>query len=123
MSYIQFYDLTIYSKAISGLKEFYINLGLPIVHEKEGDLVVFLIGNVEFAIHKTSNGNSEKPHPVSLSFVVDEFDKLVEELNSKSVSFDGPKLIHAGFHGIELRDPDGNYVNLFKAKQAFNKKM
>lgn len=116
MEKIALYDITIFSSNITELKKFYCQFNLPIVHEKESALVVFLVGNIEFAIHKVLDEYDKSSNPISLSFIAEDFMKTLKILEKNNIDFEGPKLVHAGFEGVKLRDPDGNYINIFKSR-------
>ncbi len=83
-------------------KKFYHDvLGLDVDHEEDG-LAVFNSGWPGLEI-----GCSEYPDRVHISFIVDDVDKLAEELRAKGVDCVGPGDVHLGKRAIALADPDG----------------
>jgi catechol 2,3-dioxygenase-like lactoylglutathione lyase family enzyme len=83
-------------------KFYHDTLGLDLHHEEDG-LSVFNSGWPGVEIGACSG----YPDRVHISFIVDDVNKLAEELRSKGIKFGGPGDIHLGKRAIVLMDPDG----------------
>jgi catechol 2,3-dioxygenase-like lactoylglutathione lyase family enzyme len=99
---MKLHEVGLLSKDPKASKKFYHDvLGLHVDHEEDG-LSVFNGGWPGLEI-----GCSEYPDRILLSFIVDDVDKLAEELRAKEVKFVGPGDIHLDKRAIALTDPDG----------------
>jgi len=99
---MKLHEIGLLAKDPNASKKFYHNvLGLHVDHEEDG-LSAFNRGWPGLEI-----GCSEYPDRVHLSFIVDDVDKLAEELRAKGVKFVGPEDIHLEKRAIALTDPDG----------------
>jgi len=99
---MKLHEIGLMAKDPAASKRFYHDiLGLDVDHEEDG-LSVFNAGWPGLEI-----GCSEYPDRVHLSFIVEDVDKLAEELRKKGVRFGGPGEIHLGKRAIVLLDPDG----------------
>ncbi len=94
-------------------KFYHDTLGLDLHHEEDG-LSVFDGGWPGIEIGACSG----YPDRVHLSFIVDDVDKLAEELRAKGVKFGGPGETHLGKRAIVLRDPDGLRVLIQSPTEA-----
>ena len=77
-------------------------LGLRLDHDEPG-LAVFDGGWPGLEIGACSG----YPDRVHISFIVDDVDRLANDLRARAVEFEGPADIHLGKRGIMLTDPDG----------------
>ncbi len=99
---MRLHEIGLLAKDPEASRKFYHDiLGLQVDHEEDG-LSVFNSGWPGLEI-----GCSEYPDRVHLSFIVDDVDKLAEELRKKGVKFVGPGDIHLAKRAIALMDPDG----------------
>ena len=109
------YDITIISKDVAASKKFYGAIGLPIVHEKGNDLVVYTFGNLDLAIHKETD-ELKAGGSTAISVIVKDVALVEKALKKNKIDYDGPKGIHAGFSGLEAKGPDGTRVYILQQK-------
>ena len=88
-------------------------LGLRLDHDEEG-LSVFDSGWPGLEIGACS-GYSDRVH---ISFIVEDVDKIADDLRAKGVKFAGPTDIHLGKRTIMLKDPDGLRVQIQSPTEA-----
>jgi catechol 2,3-dioxygenase-like lactoylglutathione lyase family enzyme len=109
---MRIFDLTIYTTKFEEIKSFYSRLGFEVVHENPNGLVVYGLGGAELAFHKSEKDTSG----LSISVISENFDSLMERLEEEGVVVGEERPIHAGFTGIEISDPQGNTVYVFRDK-------
>jgi len=100
---MKLHEIGLFAKDPKASKEFYHDiLGLELHHHEPG-LSVFDSGWPGLELGACSG----YPDRVHISFVVDDVDKLAEQLRGRGIDFKGPADIHLDKRGIMLRDPDG----------------
>jgi catechol 2,3-dioxygenase-like lactoylglutathione lyase family enzyme len=111
---MKLHEIGLFAKDPKASKKFYHDtLGLRLDHEEDG-LSVFDGGWPGVEIGACSG----YPDRVHISFIVDDVDKLAEELRDKGIEFAGPADIHLGKRGIMLTDPDGLRVLIQSPTEA-----
>ena len=109
---MRIFDLTIYTTKFEAIKSFYSRLGFNVVHEIPKNLVVYDLGSIELAFHTAEKDTTG----LSISVISDDLDSLIETLKEDGVEVGKERPIHANFTGIELSDPQGNVVYVFRDK-------
>ncbi len=105
---MKLHEIGLFATDPTASKEFYHDaLGLRVDHEEDG-LSVFDSGWPGVEIGACSG----YPDRVHISFIVDDVDKLAEELRARGIKFAGPAEVHLGKRGIMLADPDGLRVSI-----------
>jgi predicted enzyme related to lactoylglutathione lyase len=107
---MRIFDLTIYTTKFEEIKSFYSQLGFEVVHENPDGLVVYGLGGAELAFHKSEKDTSG----LSISVISEDLDSLIERLEAEGVVVGKECPIHAGFTGVEISDPQGNVLNVFR---------
>jgi catechol 2,3-dioxygenase-like lactoylglutathione lyase family enzyme len=107
---MRIFDLTIYTTKFEAIKSFYSRLGFEVVHENPNGLVVYGLGGAELAFHRSEKDTSG----LSISVISEDLDSLIERLKVEGVVVGKERPIHANFTGIEIRDPQGNVVYVFR---------
>jgi len=79
--------------------------GFRLVVEQGDDLVVFVVGGNELAIHKAT---MQSMNVIGLTILVHDVGAIQRKLTETGIAFDGPQLLRPGLAGITLRDPNGN---------------
>jgi len=111
---MKLHEIGLLAKDPKASRKFYHDtLGLDLHHEEDG-LSVFDGGWPGIEI----GACSVYPDRVHLSFIVDDVDKLAEELRAKGIKFGGPGDVHLGKRVIALMDPDGLRVLIQSPTEA-----
>lgn len=107
---MRIFDVTIYTTKFEEIKSFYSRLGFEVVHENPNGLVVYELGGVELAFHQSEKDTSG----LSISVISEDLDSLIEKLEKDGVLVKEERPIHTGFAGVEISDPQGNVVYVFR---------
>ena len=111
---MKLHEIGLFARDPKVSRDFYHDtLGLRLHHEEPG-LSVFDGGWPGVEIGACS-GYADRVH---ISFIVDDIDKLAEELRAKGIEFEGPTDIHLDKRGITLLDPDGLRVSIQSPTEA-----
>ncbi|MEM6436616.1 MAG: hypothetical protein AAF773_22610, partial [Cyanobacteria bacterium P01_D01_bin.115] len=70
------------------------------------------LGGAELAFHKSEKDTSG----LSISVISEDLDSLIEKLEKDGVVVKEEHPIHAGFTGVEISDPQGNVVYVFRGQ-------
>ncbi len=105
---VKLHEIELNAKDPEASKKFYNELlGLPITRDQEG-LKVFDSGrpglDVDASVHNAGK--------VSISFLVADLGKFVEELRGKGVEVEDPSEAHLGMRAVTLEDPDGYLIQI-----------
>ena len=105
---MKLHEIGLFAKDPYASTKFYHDtLGLRLDHDEDG-LSVFDSGWPGLEIGACSG----YPDRVHISFIVDDVDKIADDLRLKGVKFAGPADIHLGKRAIMLKDPDGLRVSI-----------
>ena len=111
---MKLHEIGLYAADPEASKRFYHDvLGLRLDHDEPG-LAVFGSGWPGLEIGACSG----YPDRVHISFIVDDVDRVADELRAKGVEVKGPADIHLGKRGIILSDPDGLRVLIHSPTEA-----
>jgi len=111
---MKLHEIGLMAKEPTASKKFYHDiLGLDLHHEEAG-LAVFDGGWPGLEIGACSG----YPDRVHLSFIVNDVDKLAEQLRARGIKFGGPGDVHLGKRAIVLADPDGLRVQVQSPTEA-----
>jgi len=83
-------------------------LGLKTSVDKEG-LKVFKSGSEGIDFNVSTHLPSKT---MSISFLTDDLQNIIEVLSAHNIAFDGPKKSHLGMMTIEFNDPDGYLIKI-----------
>jgi catechol 2,3-dioxygenase-like lactoylglutathione lyase family enzyme len=105
---LRLHEIELNSKNPEACKRFYADLlGIPVNVDQKG-LRCFDSGRPGLDI----DTSVQFPGKVSISFLVEHIDQLVEELGEKGLHVDEPTDSHLGMRTTALEDPDGNRVKI-----------
>ena len=105
---LRLHEVELYSKDPEASKKFYNEtLGLKITVDQKG-LKCFDSGWPGLDVDKSVHF----PGKTSLSFLVEDIDRYVEELRAKGLQLDDPDDSHLGMRAIALEDPDGVRIEI-----------
>ncbi len=103
----RFHDFGIVASNVAELRDFYSKLGFELAFSDGDDLVVFIVGQNELAIHTSE----QRPqNAAGISFLVDDLEQMRTRLVELGVRFEGPRKMRPGLIGIAIDDPNGNHV-------------
>ena len=100
-------DATIRANNVAELRAFYNRIGFGELLARGDDFVVFAAGNSELVIHRVAD---QPKAAIGLAFQVDDTAPIAERLRRAAIPFEGPKQSRPGMIGIQLTDPNGNFV-------------
>ena len=111
---LKLHEIELYTKDPEASKQFYHEiLGLPMNVDIKG-LKVFHPGwdglDFDTSVHF--------PGEVSISFLVADLDKFVEELRAKGIEVEEPGPAHLEMRSVDLRDPDGYRISIQSPTEA-----
>ncbi len=100
-------DVGILTSNVAELRAFYTKLGFEMAFSDGDDLVVFIVGPNELAIHTSD----QRPmRAVGLLVVVKDLAAVQAKLKEVGIPFEGPKPVRPGMTGIQVNDPNENIV-------------
>ncbi len=98
------------------LAEFYSWLGLAFEYHKHGNSpyhYAAMVGNTTLEIYPLTKRQAEADKHLRLGFAIDEFESVLELLNSKGLSINEPVSTEFGYMTV-VSDLDGRKVELYK---------
>ena len=105
---IRLHEIELNAKDPDASKKFYHDiLGLGVAVDQDG-LKVFDSGWPGIDV----DASTHYPGKTSVSFLVEDLDKFIAELKTKSVIADAPYNTHLGMRAITMHDPDGHRIEI-----------
>ncbi|MGZ3723820.1 MAG: VOC family protein [Bdellovibrionales bacterium] len=110
-----FSAVLIYTENLEQMASFYRDiLGIPLEEEKHGNVAAHYgceLGDLHFAIHAASAGNTPGTGSVKLAFEVFDIEKHMQEMVAHNVNITAQIKDMEGFLKIAaIKDPDGNTI-------------
>ena len=105
---MRLHEVELYVQDVEATKRFYHEiLGLPL-HVDEAGLKVFDSGRPGVEL----DASGHFPGTVSLSFLVDDLDAVIQRLRVRGLQVGEPEESHLGMLAVSISDPDGYRVEI-----------